>query len=54
MYLWKVRLLTSIPSFSNSPRILSAPYNPFSFAIFSISAIVSGDILGLPYDFRRQ
>ena len=54
MYRWTVRLLTSIPSISNSPRIRSAPHNWFSFAIFSISAIVSAEIFGLPCDFRRQ
>ena len=34
MYFWMVRLLTSIPSFNNSPRIRSAPHKRFSFAIF--------------------
>ncbi len=54
MYRWMVHLLTSIPNLNNSPWICSAPHNWFSFAIFWIKAIVSGDSFGLPNDFRHQ
>ena len=54
MYFWMLRLLTSIPSFNNSPRIRSAPHKRFSFAIFWIKMIVSDSTFGLPCDFRRQ
>ena len=54
IYLWMLRLLTSIPNFINSPRIRSAPHKRFSSAIFWIKAIVSVAIFGLPCDFFRQ
>jgi hypothetical protein len=41
MYLWIVRLLTLIPSLSNSPRILSAPHVELLDAIERINAPVS-------------
>ena len=42
-----VRLLTRIPSLSNSPRIRSAPRSRFSWASCLMSAIVSGAICSL-------
>src|SRR5215472_9341586 len=57
MYFWTVRLHTRMPSFNNSPRILSAPQSRLSFAICLIKAIVSSAILGLreaAFDFRCQ
>jgi hypothetical protein len=46
MYFWMVRLHTPRPSFSSSPRILSAPHSRLSFAICLIKAIVSTATLG--------
>jgi len=57
MYFWIVRLQTRMPSFNNSPRILSAPQSRFSFAISLINAIVSAATLGLceeAFDLRFQ
>jgi hypothetical protein len=39
--LWIVRLLTLMPSLSNSPRMLSAPYRRFRLAISRIRSKVS-------------
>ena len=40
-YFWMVRLLTSIPSLSSSPRIRSAPHSRFSCAICLMSSMTS-------------
>jgi hypothetical protein len=42
-----VRLQTRTPSFSSSPRILSAPHSRLSFAICLIKAMVSAATFGL-------
>jgi len=40
MYFWMVRLLTRMPSFSNSPRILSAPQVTLETAISLMRSMV--------------
>ena len=56
-----VRLQTRRPSFSNSPRILSAPQSRLSFAICLIEAMVSAatfglweEVFALRFQYRRK
>src|SRR6185503_15105664 len=42
MYFWIVRLLTLIPTLSNSPRMRSAPHSRPRAAMSRMSSIVSG------------
>ena len=57
MYFWIVRLHTQISSFSNSPRMRSAPQSRLFLAISLINAIVSGESFGClasAFDLRFQ
>jgi hypothetical protein len=57
MYRWIVRLATLMSSFSNSPRMRSAPQSRLSTAIALIRAMVSAGSLGscaVVRDFRFQ
>jgi len=57
MYLWIVRLHTRISSFSNSPRMRSAPQSRLFLAISLINAIVSRESFGClesAFDLRFQ
>src|SRR5262249_48938974 len=51
MYFWIVRLLTLIPTLSNSPRMRSAPHSRPRAAMSRMSSIVSG---GSGDVFREQ